>query len=104
RRRDHTPQGGPRRVAESPQGNCRRKARPLQGDTRLKKVEEEEVDYRPRYDPKGLHVTKTKELKGIYHPVLPISKRNACIDNVLSHLYGMQMLQLRMSGVTEEQL
>ncbi|MCD7448530.1 hypothetical protein HAX54_043460 [Datura stramonium] len=35
---------------------------------------------------------------------LTVNERNARIDNMLSHLYGMQMLQLRMNGVTEEQL
>ncbi|MCD9640540.1 hypothetical protein HAX54_025897 [Datura stramonium] len=39
-------------------------------------IEGEEVDYRPAYDPRGIDVTKT----------------------------NMQMLQLRMNGVTEEQL
>ncbi|MCD7457926.1 hypothetical protein HAX54_036580, partial [Datura stramonium] len=67
-------------------------------------VEEEEVNYRLRYDQKGLDVTKTKESKGLHGPVLSINKRNARIDNALSQLYSMQMLQLKMSGVTEELL
>ncbi|MCD9646985.1 hypothetical protein HAX54_037262 [Datura stramonium] len=68
-------------------------------------VEEEEVDYILRYDPKRLDATKTKESKGLDGPMLlSISQCNARIDNVLSHLYGMKMLQLRMSGVTEEPL
>ncbi|MCE3050397.1 hypothetical protein HAX54_047120 [Datura stramonium] len=32
------------------------------------------------------------------------NEHNACIDNALSHLYGMRILQLRMSRVTEEKL
>ncbi|MCD7458307.1 hypothetical protein HAX54_037835 [Datura stramonium] len=56
-------------------------------------------------DPKeGLDVMKEKEPKGIYDYVLSISQCNVCIDNILSHLYGMQMLRLRMSGVIEELL
>ncbi|MCD7468309.1 hypothetical protein HAX54_006379 [Datura stramonium] len=66
------------------------------------KVEEEEVNYMSRYDPKGLDVTKTKELEGLHSLGLSISEKNVHIDNVPSHLYGMQMLQVRMSGVTEE--
>ncbi|MCE3215420.1 hypothetical protein HAX54_002334 [Datura stramonium] len=69
---------------------------------RKKQIDEELVNYRPRYDPKELDVKKTKEPKGIYCLVLSIS--DARIDNFLSNLYDMQMLQLRMSRVTEEQL
>ncbi|MCD7456657.1 hypothetical protein HAX54_032603 [Datura stramonium] len=65
---------------------------------------EEEADYRPFYDPTGIDVNKTKELEGINGPVLSVNERNALIDNMLSHLYGMQMLHLRMNGVTEEQV
>ncbi|MCD7463067.1 hypothetical protein HAX54_049884 [Datura stramonium] len=61
-------------------------------------IDEEVIDYRPRYDPKGLDVMKMKESEGIHGPVLSINERNAHIDNVLSHLYNIQMLQLRMSG------
>ncbi|MCD7464338.1 hypothetical protein HAX54_052532 [Datura stramonium] len=67
-------------------------------------IEEEEVDYRPVYDPRDIEVTKTKEPEGIHGPILYINEHNARIDNMLSHIYGMQMLQLRMNGVTEEQL
>ncbi|MCD9638488.1 hypothetical protein HAX54_022488 [Datura stramonium] len=42
-------------------------------------IEEEEADYGPDYDPRGVDVTKTKELEGINGP-------------------------LRMNGVTEEHL
>ncbi|MCD9640840.1 hypothetical protein HAX54_026545 [Datura stramonium] len=70
---------------------------------RAKKVEEEEADYRPWHDPKGLDVTKTKEPEIQHNLVLSISERNAHINNILSHLYVMQMLQLRMCRVTEEQ-
>ncbi|MCD7454827.1 hypothetical protein HAX54_026170 [Datura stramonium] len=52
-------------------------------------IDEEVVDYRPRYDPEGIDVTKTKDPKGIHGSVLSISERNACINNVLSHLYGI---------------
>ncbi|MCD7465344.1 hypothetical protein HAX54_001070 [Datura stramonium] len=55
---------------------------------REKKINEEVVDYRLRYDPKRLDVTKRKELKGIHGPVLSINKRNAFFDNGLSHLVG----------------
>ncbi|MCD7454060.1 hypothetical protein HAX54_023377 [Datura stramonium] len=70
---------------------------------RVQQVEEEEVDYRPRYGPKGLDVTKTKESEGLHDPVLFINE-HARIDNVLSHLYGMQIIQMRMRGVKEELL
>ncbi|MCD9560014.1 hypothetical protein HAX54_018439 [Datura stramonium] len=65
-------------------------------------IEEEEVDYKPIYDPRGIDVTKTNEPKGIHGPVLSVSECNMRIDNMLSHLYGMQMLQLRIKEVTEE--
>ncbi|MCD9643153.1 hypothetical protein HAX54_030330 [Datura stramonium] len=65
---------------------------------------EEEVDYSPRHDPKGLDVTKTKEHEGLDGLVLSISEYNACIDNILSHMYDIQMLHLRMSEVIEELL
>ncbi|MCE5166009.1 hypothetical protein HAX54_013994, partial [Datura stramonium] len=68
------------------------------------KVEEEEVDYKPRYDPKGLEVIKTKDPEGLYSLVLSISEKNGRTNNILSHLYGMQILKLGMSGVTQEQL
>ncbi|MCD9641263.1 hypothetical protein HAX54_027354 [Datura stramonium] len=44
-----------------------------------------------------LRSARTKDLEGIYHPVLYINEGNARIDNVLSHLYGMQMSKLRMN-------
>ncbi|MCD9638283.1 hypothetical protein HAX54_022155 [Datura stramonium] len=44
------------------------------------------------------------ELEAIKGPVLTVNEHNARIDNMLSHLYSMQMLQLRKKGVTEEQL
>ncbi|MCD9646245.1 hypothetical protein HAX54_035934 [Datura stramonium] len=56
------------------------------------------------YDLTGLDVPKTKEPKGIHDPVLSISECNVRIDNVLRHLYDMQMLLLRMSRVIEERL
>ncbi|MCD7472776.1 hypothetical protein HAX54_014138, partial [Datura stramonium] len=49
---------------------------------------EEEVDYRPVYDPRGIDVTKTKELEGVNGPVLSVNEHNARIDNMLSHLIG----------------
>ncbi|MCD7455738.1 hypothetical protein HAX54_029382 [Datura stramonium] len=67
-------------------------------------IEEEEADYRPAYDPRGVDVTKAKEPEGVNGPALSVNERNAQIDNILSHLYDMQMLQLRMNGVTKEQL
>ncbi|MCE0481509.1 hypothetical protein HAX54_039310 [Datura stramonium] len=51
-----------------------------------------------------LDVMKTKEPEGIHGSMLSISERNTCFDNVLSLLYGMQMLQLRISRVMKEQL
>ncbi|MCD9643346.1 hypothetical protein HAX54_030748 [Datura stramonium] len=57
-----------------------------------------------RRERKGLDLTKTKEIKGIQGLVLSISERNVLIHNALSHLYDMQVLQLRMSGVMEEKL
>ncbi|MCD7468804.1 hypothetical protein HAX54_007297 [Datura stramonium] len=49
-------------------------------------IEEEEADYRPTYDPRGIDVKKTKEPEGINGPVLAVNERNARIDNMLSHL------------------
>ncbi|MCE3215058.1 hypothetical protein HAX54_000708 [Datura stramonium] len=43
---------------------------------------------------KEIDVIKTKDPDGIHGPVPSISERNALIDNVLSHLYGMQTLQV----------
>ncbi|MCE3216513.1 hypothetical protein HAX54_006759 [Datura stramonium] len=51
-------------------------------------IEEEEADYRPAYDPRGIEVTKTKEPEGINGPVLFFNEHNARIDNMLSHLYN----------------
>ncbi|MCE0480638.1 hypothetical protein HAX54_037664, partial [Datura stramonium] len=65
---------------------------------------QEEAAYRPAYDPRGVDVTKTKELEDINGLVLTVNERNARIDNILSHLNSMQMFQLRMNGVTKEQL
>ncbi|MCD7454179.1 hypothetical protein HAX54_023893 [Datura stramonium] len=67
-------------------------------------IDEEVAGYRQCYDLKGLDVTKIKDPKGIHGPVLSIIERSMCTNNILSHLYGMQMLQLRMSNVIEEQL
>ncbi|MCD7449318.1 hypothetical protein HAX54_051258 [Datura stramonium] len=67
-------------------------------------IEEEEVDCKPYYDPRRIYMTKTKEPKGINGLVLSFNECNVRIDNMLSHLYGMQMLQLRMNGMIEEQL
>ncbi|MCE2056231.1 hypothetical protein HAX54_044295 [Datura stramonium] len=53
---------------------------------REKQIDEEVIDYTPRYDPKGLDVTMTKEPAGIHGPMLSISERNVHIDNVLSNL------------------
>ncbi|MCD7454126.1 hypothetical protein HAX54_023544 [Datura stramonium] len=61
---------------------------------RDQQIEEEVVDYSPRYEPKGLEVTKTKETKGIHDLMLSISKHNMRIDNVHSHLSSMKMLHL----------
>ncbi|MCE3049472.1 hypothetical protein HAX54_044935 [Datura stramonium] len=52
----------------------------------------------------GIDVTKTKEPEGVNCPLLYVSERNARIGNMLPHLYGMQILQLRMNGVTQEKL
>ncbi|MCE3051335.1 hypothetical protein HAX54_049532 [Datura stramonium] len=56
-------------------------------------IEEEVMDYRPRYDQKGIDVTKTKDPKGIHGLVLSIGEFHAQIDNML-----------RMNGGTVEQL
>ncbi|MCD9559299.1 hypothetical protein HAX54_017173 [Datura stramonium] len=50
-------------------------------------IEEEEVDYRPVYDPGGIDVTKTKESEGIHDPFLSINERTARTDNISSHMY-----------------
>ncbi|MCD9639742.1 hypothetical protein HAX54_024463, partial [Datura stramonium] len=52
-------------------------------------IEEEEVDDRPPYDPRGIYIAKTKEPEGINSPVLFVNKHNARIDSMLSHLYGI---------------
>ncbi|MCE0481365.1 hypothetical protein HAX54_039067 [Datura stramonium] len=49
-------------------------------------IEEEEADYRPIYDSRGINVTKTMEPEGINGPVLSVNEHNARIDNMLSHL------------------
>ncbi|MCE3050421.1 hypothetical protein HAX54_047183 [Datura stramonium] len=74
----------------------------MTGRTVSVRIDEEVVDYRPQYDQKGIDVMKTTEPDSLHHPGMSISKRNSHIDNVLSHLYDMQMLQLRMSEVKEE--
>ncbi|MCD9559669.1 hypothetical protein HAX54_017808 [Datura stramonium] len=51
-------------------------------------IDEEEADYRPAYDTRGIDVTKTKEPKGINSPVFSVNERNAQIDNMLSLLYA----------------
>ncbi|MCD7463942.1 hypothetical protein HAX54_051728 [Datura stramonium] len=50
------------------------------------------------------YMTNTTKLEGINGPVLSINECNARIHNMLSHLYSMQMLQLRMNVMTEELL
>ncbi|MCE0481490.1 hypothetical protein HAX54_039265 [Datura stramonium] len=52
-------------------------------------IEEEEMDYRPRYYPRGIDVTNDKELEGVHGTVLSFNVRNARIDNMLSHLVGL---------------
>ncbi|MCE3215424.1 hypothetical protein HAX54_002338, partial [Datura stramonium] len=59
-------------------------------------IEKEEVDYRPIYDPKGNDVTNIKEPKGVNGPDFSANERNARIDNMLSHLNGMHMLQKKL--------
>ncbi|MCE0480891.1 hypothetical protein HAX54_038119 [Datura stramonium] len=72
------------------------------GDCNLNMVREFLANWMPKE--RGVDVTKTKESEGINSPVLTVNECNARIDNMLSHLYGMQMLQLRLNGVTEEQV
>ncbi|MCD7462597.1 hypothetical protein HAX54_048878, partial [Datura stramonium] len=67
-------------------------------------IEEEEADDSPTYDPRGIDETKTKDPEGVHHVVISVNNHNAQIDNMLSHLYGMQMLQLRINRVAEEKL
>ncbi|MCD9643637.1 hypothetical protein HAX54_031255 [Datura stramonium] len=55
-------------------------------------IEEEEVDYRPSYDLRGIDVTKIKEPESIKGPFLSINEHNARIGHMLSHLYDVQML------------
>ncbi|MCD7461523.1 hypothetical protein HAX54_046340 [Datura stramonium] len=52
--------------------------------SRNKKIEEEVVDYRSRYDLKGLDVTKTKKPEGIHGPVLSISFEEPFDDDDLT--------------------
>ncbi|MCD9642838.1 hypothetical protein HAX54_029871 [Datura stramonium] len=59
---------------------------------------------RPRYDPKGIDKTRTKDIVGLHGSTLSIGEHYARFDNMSSHLYDMQMLQLRMNSVTEEKL
>ncbi|MCD9641061.1 hypothetical protein HAX54_026878 [Datura stramonium] len=76
------------------------------GECNLNMVREFLANWDPkeRYDPKGIGMIKTKDPEGIHGPVLSISEWHERFNNMLSHLYGMQMLQLRMNGVTEEHL
>ncbi|MCD7446268.1 hypothetical protein HAX54_050989 [Datura stramonium] len=67
-------------------------------------IEEEEVDYIPVYDPRGVGLTKTKKPEGVHGLVLSINEHNAQTGNMLSHMYHMEMLQLRMNGVSKEKL
>ncbi|MCE3051874.1 hypothetical protein HAX54_051093, partial [Datura stramonium] len=55
-------------------------------------IEEEEENYKPRYEPKGIDLTKTKYTEGVHGLILSFNERNARIGNMLSHLYNMQML------------
>ncbi|MCE0481977.1 hypothetical protein HAX54_040204 [Datura stramonium] len=59
---------------------------PLEPISAWHDIEEEEEDYRPTYDPRGIGVTKTKDPEGINGPVLSVNEPNARIDNMLSHL------------------
>ncbi|MCE2056100.1 hypothetical protein HAX54_044048 [Datura stramonium] len=59
---------------------------------------------RPRYDLKRIDLMKTKDPEGIHGPVLSISECHERIDNMLTNLYIMQMLQCRMNRMTREQL
>ncbi|MCD7468395.1 hypothetical protein HAX54_006503 [Datura stramonium] len=45
-------------------------------------IDEEVIDYRPRYDPNGLDMSKIKDPEGIHGLVLSNSKRNVRIDAV----------------------
>ncbi|MCD7469929.1 hypothetical protein HAX54_009346, partial [Datura stramonium] len=59
------------------------------------KIEEEASHYRPHQDLKGLDITKTKEPEGQHDLVLSIAERNARNNSYMSHIYGIEMLQLR---------
>ncbi|MCD7449189.1 hypothetical protein HAX54_050073 [Datura stramonium] len=72
------------------------------GDCNLNMVRELFANWMPKE--RGIDVTKIKKPEGINGPVLFVNERNARIDNMLSHLYGMQILQLWMNDVIEEQL
>ncbi|MCD7458173.1 hypothetical protein HAX54_037465 [Datura stramonium] len=52
-------------------------------------IEEEEMDYRHIYDPRGIDVTKIKKPEGVHGQVLSVNERNARSDNMLSHLYEL---------------
>ncbi|MCD9645714.1 hypothetical protein HAX54_034851 [Datura stramonium] len=73
------------------------------GDCNLNVVREFIANWMPKdKSNQGIDMTKTKEPEGIKGPVLYVNERNVRIDSMLRHLYGMQMLQLRMNVVTEE--
>ncbi|MCE3050563.1 hypothetical protein HAX54_047523 [Datura stramonium] len=61
-------------------------------------IEEEEADYRPAYEPWGVDVTKTKKSEGINSPILIVNKRNARIENMLSHFMSCDAPQLQLHG------
>ncbi|MCD7471133.1 hypothetical protein HAX54_011436 [Datura stramonium] len=63
-------------------------------------IEEKATDYRLLHDSKG-RCKKSKEPEDQHIMTLSIVEQNAQIDNVLSHLYGMQILQFRKSEVTK---
>ncbi|MCE2054921.1 hypothetical protein HAX54_041640 [Datura stramonium] len=65
-------------------------------------IEEEETDYRPVYDQRGIDMTKTKELEGVYGPLLSVNECNARIDNMLSHLVGPGFEEPLDDGVSTE--
>lgn len=55
-------------------------------------VEEEELDYRPVVDTHAVDVSRMKGLDGAHRPVLTMPKYQARNDEILSHMYKLQML------------
>ncbi|MCE3051103.1 hypothetical protein HAX54_048914 [Datura stramonium] len=78
----------------------------IHGSKRTKRASEEEQDDMSisSQSLKCYGSVGSRSKKGVDDPVLFVNERKARIDNMLSHLYNIQMPQLRMNGVFEKYL